>query len=425
MLLTTQGVWIMASGIRRGMCSVVIAALVVAGVATPALAAPGDLDPGFGTGGTVVTAFPVGSFANAVAVQPDGRIVAVGAAAGPSDTGEFAVARYEAGGSLDPTFSGDGMLTTPIAGGGDEARSVAIQSNGRIVVAGTDSRQRFAVARYRPNGTLDPTFGVNGIVRTDLTPRDDIGYDLVIQPDGKIVVVGVAGQPSPSFAVVRYRRDGTLDPTFGEGGKVLTKYEGGVARAVALQPNGRLVVAGYNGYGLAIARYRADGSLDPTFSGDGTIGHVVNPIFALDVALQPDGKIVAAGDFDIFRFGVARFTSDGRLDRTFSRNGIVSTVVGRGEQAVSGLVVERSGKIVAAGSAGPHEAGDMTVWRMVVTRYRSDGTLDPTWGGDGRVRTDFPGGGWARGAVLQADGKIVVAGASADGFALARYLTGA
>ena len=413
----------MVSGLRRGTGSVVVAACVVVTAvwATPALAAPGDLDQDFGVGGTVVTTFPVGSFANAVAIQSDGRIVAVGAAAGPSNTGEFAVARYETDGSLDPTFSGDGMLTTPIAGGGDEARSVAIQSNGRIVVAGTDSRQRFAVVRYRSNGTPDPTFGGNGIVRTDLTPRDDIGYDIVIQPDGKIVVVGVAGLPSPSFALVRYRRNGSLDPTFGERGSVLTKYQGGVARAVALQPNGRLVVGGYNVYGLAIARYRADGSLDPTFSRDGTIGHVVNPIFALDVALQPDGKIVAAGDFDIFRFGVARFTADGRLDRTFSRNGIVSTDVGMGEQAASGIVVQRSGKIVAAGSAGPHEFGDTTVWRMVVARYRRDGTLDRTWGGDGRVRTDFPGGGWARGAVLQAEGKIVVAGASVEGFALARY----
>ena len=159
MQVTTQGVWTWRAGSDAGCAPWSIAAWVIAGVATPALAAPGDLDPGFGTGGTVVTTFPVGSFANAVAVQPDGMIVAVGAAAGPSNTGEFAVARYEAGGSLDPTFSGDGMLTTPIAGGGDEARSVAIQSNGRIVVAGTDSWQRFAVVRYRPNGALDPTFG--------------------------------------------------------------------------------------------------------------------------------------------------------------------------------------------------------------------------------------------------------------------------
>ena len=214
--------------------------------------------------------------------------------------------------------------------------------------------------------------------------------------------------------MVRYRRDGTLDPTFGEGGVVLTKYEGGVARAVALQPNGRLVVAGYNGYGLAIAGGIARTVRStPAFSGGGTIGHVVDPIFTLNVAVQPDGKVVAAGELDIFRFGLARFTSDKRLDRTFSRNGIVSTDVGRGEQAVSGLMVQRSGSSRGR-FRGPRSQGHdgLADGRH---RCRRDGTLEPTSGSDGRKKTDFPGSGWARGAVLQVDRKMVVAGASADG----------
>jgi len=420
----------MAARFRRGSSIIVVAAWAVSAVLgpIPASAAEGDLDPGLGTGGTVVTAFPGGeASSNALAIQADGKIVVVGASAGPSNTGEFAVARYRTDGSLDPTFSKNGKLTTPIAGGeGDEARSVAIQANGRIVVAGTDSLRKFAVVRYRSNGALDPTFGGNGIVRTDMTRGDDIAYDLVIQADGKIVLVGGVGQPQPTFGLARYRSNGALDPTFGQRGKVFTGGGTWVARAVALQPNGRLVVAGYNKLGLAVARYRPDGRLDSSFSGDGKLDQNVSApqhaIFALDVAIQPDGRIVTAGDYDIFQVGLARITVAGRLDRTFGGDGVVRTGLGKGEQAISGLVIQPSGKIVAAAAAGPHESSDTIVWRFVITRYRKDGTLDRTWGGDGKVRTDFPGGGWARGAAAQDDGKIVVAGGAGGGFALARYL---
>src|SRR5512141_1604453 len=135
--------------------------------------AGGDLDPTFGNGGQVTTVFPGGSYATAVAIQADGKIVAVGAAAGPSVTGDFAVARYEPDGSLDATFGLEGMVTTAIGGGRDEAQSVAIQENGRIVVSGTDSWRRFAVVRYRPDGDLDSSFGDGGIVRTNFAPGQD------------------------------------------------------------------------------------------------------------------------------------------------------------------------------------------------------------------------------------------------------------
>ena len=187
-------------------------ACLLGAIMAPASAAAGHLDPGFGSDGKVTTAFPGGSFASAVAIQADGKIVAVGAAAGASMTGEFAVARYETDGTLDPTFDGDGMLTTPISGGGDEARSVAIQANGRIVVAGTADGRRFAVVRYMANGALDPTFGGDGIVQTDLSPGGDVAYDIAIQPNRKIVAVGPAFfHRGPRFAVVRYLPNGELD----------------------------------------------------------------------------------------------------------------------------------------------------------------------------------------------------------------------
>lgn len=411
--------------IRVGVALATTLSLVSFGA--PSHAADGDLDPTFGDMGTLTTAFPIGSFATAVAIQADGRIVVVGAAAGASIDGEFAVARYETDGDLDPTFGDGGTVTTPIAGGnGDEARSVAIQENGRIVVAGTDSWRKFAVVRYRDDGRLDETFGEGGIVRTNFTPGDDVAWDVAIQSDGRIVAVGAAGFGQSGFQVARYRRDGSLDPTFGDGGKVVTRYRGANARAVVLQSNGRIVVAGYNSFGLALARYRPDGRLDTSFSGNGRIGPVVWGVFALAVALQPDGRIVVGGDHDIFAFGLARFRRDGRLDRSFGGDGVVREEVEGVEQGASGLVIQPNGRIVATGSSGPHEFGDPTIPRFVLIRRLADGHRDTSFGVNGEVTTFFGGGARAHGSAVDADGRIVVVGGSGEGtigsFALARYV---
>jgi uncharacterized delta-60 repeat protein len=395
--------------------------------AAPAAGADGDLDISFGDGGRLTTDFPTGSFATAVAVQTDGKVVAVGAAAGASTDGEFAIARYEPDGDLDTTFGDGGTVVTPIAGGnGDEARSVAIQQNGRIVVAGTDSWRKWALVRYRPDGTLDDAFGGNGIVRTNFTPGDDVAWDLAIQPDGKIVAVGAAGFGQQGFQLARYRRDGGLDRSFGDDGLVVTRYHRANARTVVLQPDGRIVVAGYNSRGLALARYRRDGRLDRTFSGNGTVGPVVWGVFALAVAVQPNGRIVLAGDFDIFAFGLARFLPDGRLDRSFGHDGVVRESVEGAEQGASGIVIQPDGRIVATGSSGPHESGDATIPRFVLIRRLADGHRDTSFGVNGEVTTFFVGGARAHGSAVDTSGRIVVVGGSGEGsigsFALARYL---
>jgi uncharacterized delta-60 repeat protein len=395
-------------------------------VGMPPATAGGGLDPSFGTDGIVTTAFPIGAYASGVAIQPDGKIVAAGAAAGATGRGEFAVARYLRNGKLDPTFDGDGMVTTPIAGGGDAAMSVAVQPNGRIVAAGTDSWQRVALVRYRPNGRLDRSFGGNGIVRTNLKPGEDVAYDLAIQPNGRLVVVGYAGSSPPRFAVLRYRTDGTLDPTFGDRGRFIAPGGFGVARSVVLQPDGRIVVAGYNGHGVVIARFRTNGHLDPSFGGDGWVGKIAPPVFALAVAIQPNGRIVAAGDHDIFDVGMVRVTRGGRLDTSFGHRGVVRVDVGPGEQALSAVMIRRDGRIVAAGYAGPHEFGDAVQFRFVSVRCLRDGSLDRTWGGNGKVVTRFPGEGMGRDAVAQANGRIVMVGGAGeshgDAFVLTRYL---
>ena len=394
-------------------------------------AADGDLDPAFGGGGDgkVRTTFPQYAFANAVAIASDGKIVAAGAAAGPDVNGVFAVARYDSDGLLDPTFGGDGRAIAAITpAGGDEANGVLVQPDGKVVAAGTAGRAKFAIARFDADGTLDATFGNAGVRRTDITAGDDIATQVLMQTDGKIVVVGYGGVNRPSFALARYDSDGVLDPTFGNGGIVLTPFGlWGIARAAVLQPNGKIVAAGGNGRGWSLARYLPDGSLDHSF---GNLGKVVTKALTGDafaVGLQPDGKIVATGAYDFYKFAAARYTPHGRLDPTFSHDGTLTTNVGGGgEQVSTGVAIQANGKILATGSAGPHEFGDPDVWHFVVMRYRSNGVRDPSFGGDGEVVTTFKGGANAAAAAMQADGRLVVAGGfgagNADGFALARYL---
>ena len=414
----------------RARAAVLVAAWLVAlafgGVAR---AADGDLDPTFGGDGKVATPFPNGAFADAVAIQPDGMIVVAGAAAPYSSTGSFALARYDAGGVLDPAFGTNGKLTTAISpDGNDQANEVVIQPDGKIVVAGTNTGD-FEVVRYDGDGSLDATFGTGGIVVRDLSGGDESAYAAALQPDGKIVVGGaVATGPWRSqFALVRYDTDGTLDPTFGTDGIVMTKFgSGGSARAVVLQPNGKIVVAGTNGDGFALVRYLPDGSLDTTFGGDGKVaGPTFGGGWAVAVALQPDGKIVAAGAYDFFNFAVARYTVHGDLDPTFSHDGALTTDVGGGEQGAHAVVVLPSGKIVAVGFTGPHEGGEPP-GRFVLVRYRANGVLDPVFSGDGKVYTKFDGGAGANAATLQPDGKIVAVGGKGlygdDGFAIARYI---
>jgi uncharacterized delta-60 repeat protein len=390
-------------------------------------AAPGDLDASFGGDGRVVTDFGAIDIANGVAVQPDGRIVAAGGRITMAAS-DFALARYNPDGSLDPSFAGNGTLRTSF-GGEEVATAVAIQPDGRIVAAGeaSDGDGKFALARYDPDGSLDTGFGGDGTVLTDIGGGDDGANAVAIQPDGKIVVAGNTAFGGGNFGVARYHPDGSLDLSFEGNGKLEIGLGGEeTAYAVAIQDDGRIVVAGSTDIGdggFALVRLDTDGSPDPTFDGDGLVYTDQNvDTGARAVAIQDDGRIVAAGASDVgdSDFALSRYMPDGSLDPGFDGNGSLRTDFGGGEEVARAVAIQADGRIVAAGERAPGNAD------FALARYAPDGSLDASFGGDGRVLTEFGEFDFATGGAIQPDGRIVAAGGrtSMGGggeFALARY----
>jgi len=327
---------------------------------------------------------------------------------------------------LDSGFGNGGRVVTDVSGRYDEARALAIQPDGRIVAAGvtgTGSNEDFALARYNTDGALDRTFGVGGTVITDVSRGSDAVWAVAIQSDGKIVAAGVA---SGDFALARYNADGTLDPHFGNGGTITTDFGGDdKANALALQRDGQIVVAGVaGGRDFALARYRADGTLDATFGTEGkvTTDFSDNADVAFALAIQPDGMIVVAGatgEFPTAAFALARYNADGSLDAGFGAGGRVTIEFGRDARAHA-LAIQSDGKIVTGGFVNNGSSSD-----GALTRHNADGTVDRAFGTAGRVVTDFGGRNFGSALAIQSDGKFIVAGSDDFppyyDFALARY----
>jgi uncharacterized delta-60 repeat protein len=384
-----------------------------------ALAAPGDLDPTFGNGGIVITSFGGSDVASAVVVQPDGKLVVAGRTNIAGNT-VFALARYNANGGLDPTFGTGGLVTTDF-GSTDQAFAVALQGDGKIVTAGRRGSD-VIVARHNADGSLDTVFGSNGRVITNFGATEQ-ALALVLQPDGKIVVAGRTNKPAPNgnfdFALARYESGGAVDNTFGTLGLVTTDFGGSVDRAfaMALQPDGKLVVAGDSDANFALARYNSNGSLDPGF---GAGGKVITTFGGIDqasaVTLQPDGKIVVAGQTDTgvsIDFALARYMPDGSLDGAFGSGGRVTTnFTGTSDDLGSAVALQSDGKIVVGGASNGNFA---------LARYTPGGILDTAFGTAGTVTTNLGGEDALHALALQPDGAIVAVGESADRFALARY----
>jgi uncharacterized delta-60 repeat protein len=391
----------------------------------------GSLDLNFSGDGKVTTTIGTRpDLLNSVAIQPDGKIVVAGYGFVDWTTqDDFAVVRYNSDGTLDNTFSGDGIQTTIIGNGHDEAESVAIQSDGKIVVGGFSVTLGFVIVRYNSDGSLDNSFDGDGIVTTDIGGN---GRSVVIQPDGKIILAGEKSTGEVNdFAIVRYNSDGSLDNTFSDDGIQITDFENGVDRgwSVALQSDGKIVMVGASsngGYKFAVVRYNSDGSLDNTFSGDGKLTTAIyDDARAEEVKLQSDGKIVVAGDaYDTGTgnndFAVVRYNSDGSLDNTFDGDGIATTDITDVDFCRS-VAIQSDGKIVLAGFSSDLQT------EFSLVRCNSDGSLDLSFDDDGKVTTTF-GNADDRcfSVAIQADGQIVAAGMtqgeSSIDFAVARYV---
>jgi uncharacterized delta-60 repeat protein/uncharacterized repeat protein (TIGR01451 family) len=351
----------------------------------------GSLDAGFGDGGKVTTNVRGDEdYADGVAVQPDGRIVVVGRTSDPQTLNpQFTVVRYNADGTLDTGFGAGGTVVTDFGTGGpSEASAVKLQAGGKIVAAGM-SGSDFAVARYNADGTLDTGFDGDGKVTTSFAGGAASAFDVALQSDGKIVAVGRSGYNYPAnasdFALARYNADGSLDSGFDGDGRVTTPFgETDVATGVAVQPDGKIVTTGYSAFDFALARYNADGTLDTGFSGDGKVttdfgsGTVDG---SSDLALQPDGKIVAAGSSQT-DFAVARYNLDGSLDGGFGTGGKVTTDVDNGFfDSGNAMALQPDGKIVVSGNTGDDRG---------VVRYQVAGTPPPPPGVDLSVTKSGP-----------------------------------
>ena len=391
----------------------------------PALAAAGDLDPSFGTGGKVVTDLGLSVGGTAMAIQADGKIVALGGG----------LVRYTPNGSLDPSF-GTGGKVIPTEG---NLVAVQLQPDGHIVAAGSAGAivfgvgtVTFALLRYNPDGTLDRGAGVGF---TTGVRNLAMAHAVAIQADGKIVVAGYAEIDGiPKFALARFLPDlSSLDPGFGVQGKVITTFPfDAEIQALAIQADGKIVAVGGDVVGnrkhFALARYTPNGSLDATFGSGGqvttdfpTVDNV--EFLAQGMALQADGKIIVAGwarPPSGAVFLLARYTPNGSLDSGFGTDGFAITGFPNStDSGAYGVAVQADGKIVAAGFASGGFA---------LARYLPSGILDASFGSGGHVTTSFSSGGEARDVALQADGKIVAAGGTTvnghGAVALARYDAG-
>ena len=374
----------------------------------------GLLDNTFGIGGIVNTTLGGAGSANSLVMQPDGKIVAVGVV--NPGVPNFYLVRYNTNGSLDTSFKGIGIVSTPNTSNGYAA---VLQPNGKIVAVG-DGGGEFCLVRYNTDGSLDKSFN-GGIPVT--TPGTSTAYAVLLQPDGKIIALGQGG--TGVFTLARYKTDGTLDLAFGLAGTGIVSTDvvhpgGSAIQAALLQPDGKIIAIG-GGDVFTLVRYTTDGRVDSSFGLVAnnyvvTTSHTSN---AYGAVLQPNGKIIVVGDYTpggfmpVTTFCLARYNSDGSLDSSFGFNG-TGIVTTPNTPTAYAAALQPDGKIVVAGG------GNGTV-----ARYLTNGSLDTTFGSSGKGIVTTAGVGLTKAAALQSDNKIVIAGQSGgggDGFSLARYI---
>ena len=400
--------------------------------ATPVIAAdPGDLDASFGVGGIATGAIdaalgPIGDFTEGFAVLPGDRYVLTGYLPAPDySQADVVVAVFDEDGNLDPSFSGDGVVSLDF-GAYDEGDGAVYQPGRGIVVVGYSSGQLIAT-RLELDGDVDTTFGTNGFVH--FLPFGDFGYawKVALDAQDRIVFTGQTSGTAPHVLVGRLDADGDLDPTFGSGGLVDT----GVASfgsALFIDGSGRIVTTAYHPFN--VVRLTDSGTLDPTFDGDGIATITVDTYQqAYDVTVDAHDRVVVVGTAHDGASGsmlIARFTALGALDATFDGDGSRLIVAGgtNADEAV-GVELDDAERILVAGRVQNTPGRDFALLRLL-----DDGSSDPSFAGGGILTTDLGADDFVNSLGIDGQGRVVLAGNTGDGtstgedMALVRYLPG-
>ncbi|HQW02956.1 MAG TPA: T9SS type A sorting domain-containing protein [Saprospiraceae bacterium] len=402
----------------------------------------GNLDNNFSGDGKLMT--PIGNgndLAYGVAVQGNNRIVAVGVSRqGGND--DFAIIRYMEDGTLDNSFSGDGILTIDFDGGNDEARDVMILPDGKILVGGTariGSDFDFAFAMLDSEGNLVTSFDGDGLSTYDFSNTNDALTRIEIYKDRIYGIGSSIVNDLEQYAIVALKMSGAPETAFSQDGMLVFDVDAGqdVATGIAVQPDDKILVAGYTGIGFekefCVVRFKPDGSLDNSFSSDGIVIPDVGTIDdrAYGIALQADQKIIVGGSSYTdtgYDFALIRLLPDGNLDLDFGEDGYAVETIGPFFDDARDMILQPDDKILITGYA----AQAATDADFGLARFTADGTLDNTFSQDGKVITVMGSGeseDEAHAIALQPDGKIVIVGEAQNNsnnldFAVARYLSG-
>jgi uncharacterized delta-60 repeat protein len=370
--------------------------------------------------------FPAnGAYVHDVLVQADGRILAAGQALHTTDDVEWALARYKPNGTLDPTFGTGGKVTTNLTGNYDSPSAIARAGNGKFYVAGYAGTQ-FAVARYLPDGHLDHTFSGDGRALISFASGSAFGYDMKVAPGGKVVVVGEADTAGGvgRFAVARLTKAGVPDPTFSGDGRVVTDVgDNSYAYSVLVLKGGSIIAVG-DGHttantSAALVKYRNDGSLDPSFGEQGIeVDDVGEDLSPDDVVRFSSGRILVEGPYRTgpatFKLGLVRFQSNGHPDGTYGPDGLVTRDLGGTSEYPGRIAVSGQRLLISIG----HDDG--SIYHLGVVRLTMNGALD-TGFGDGGLALATMHNTNAETVAIASDGGIVVGGSVGTSDDTARF----
>jgi uncharacterized delta-60 repeat protein len=385
----------------------------------------GVLDTSFGNNGIVTTVISgMYNLAHTSVVQPDGKIIVAGEA-GEGTTYNVAVARYNADGTLDSSFGNSGTLLVPVGSARSYARNIAIQPDGKIVIGAytyDDIASDFAVVRLNGDGSLDNSFGTEGITIVDNGSHEVVDA-MTILNDGKILL---AGYNYDNFLAARFNTDGTLDTSFGTNGWATTVFDSSYSQVkdATSQNDGKILLSGFASdistgrHKIAVARFNTDGTIDNTFGTSGQVSFNIGSFddYGAGVAVQTDGKIMIGGytildsNFSEYDFAAVRLNSDGTFDDSYGTNGIVVTsVIDNGRNYAEQMLLQPDDKIVLMGFVGSGSNDD----DMGMVRFDTEGNLDTTFGAGGKVITDVGGRyDYGKAIAIQPDNKIILAGYS-------------